>query len=1334
MRIFAKNITAVTAFLPTLWLNAAEPLPEPPQQKAWRNTETVANFSIEDFKPELDRHSIVCGNKRVTFTQDGAIRLSNENGLLATIYMFNAYEKDGTETIDWGSFSADQCKMNVEGGNFLWTLRKSLQGDLWDAGKQQVMIEPDGLIRIKMSMIPPPEKSDWEWKYIPPQVFIQLPQEKADGTSFRYNGEIKSMRMTDHTILEDSSSKQFVYVPYEASVSNRFTLSAQKGEVALTSMYPDKSNKTLRIVLNFTDNGTAEFTLDLRKSIRMQANSDMRGDVNFQAVENLELPDNTQKNLFRNASFECGLETYRLGHLNRTGQWDWRPFTLQSKEVFHGNNALLINARPTLNDDFRSLTNGVSITTGSVVLSAGKYTISFYAKCEEGKRAKLNAWVPNFHPRQWCQWLPLTESSKVTARLTSEWKRYSMTFEVERGMPLNVHFNASSRDLSKVYLDALQLEKGDKATVFAPSPVEGQFLTSDPQNFVSAKFPLNAKMQITTAKPNCSGTMRLRVKNFFGESLFDREFAFHSDEKSVTNIALPLEELPGLGLFMVRADYKLSDGTIAYEHHRYAKIDYLDNTHRLKEIFALDYSCPELHFNFHDVLDRWKKLGVGSKGHHLSLSAKIWEEERNRGVIPSHIQLASYTRDNNGRLTGFAFTSKEDASYVLSPSDPDILIKDFKQEGYNKPTKEYLEKLKKITQEIVAKHPHITMWGIGSELIAKFPKEWWNEEGSENDMAGKMALMEKAFVEGVKAANPKALVFQDAPCNMRPDGGIAETENLLIACNRLGVKFDVIGIHTYRERPESPDLDADTQTLLKMLERNGYGNTPVIWPEGMHWGPFEIPQWGTLSSSWQDAPVTWPGDLLSYDMGWTEKRSAAWYARSWLVALKYADRIRGATAGNTANNCYMDAMMTPYAAQLIPNTLGHVLGDVVFRKDIRFAPFVRVYVFEDTQKRPIAAVWCHMDKVDDGYAEPPVAVADFGNWMEGITDIMNSPRAPFSGTKRFQISSFPIFLRGKPGTLKAMISSLEKAVVVSGDGTAPVMLSASPRNEKEWNATLQNFLSVPFHGILEGQKIEIPPSSQKTVVFPLPRALSEHEIIKEKLVGKLKTSTSGRHYPYDLSFEGLIAKKIPKTVRFDSVDWSKLPAVRFPYVKGEKETDGIFRIAWNELGLFVEAVVQDKKFIHIEYKKTEDRWNNDCLQLYIDTMANARTRQFKGYDEDDYEYGIFPNAGGTASIVYRAHVVDQQLGLATQAPANNTIAEDIPSSFSNKDGVLTYRIFIPGKYLLPLKLQKGYVFGFGLYAANADEPGRVSSALTLAADSGDCYNKPHTWPLILLAE
>ena len=131
-------------------------------------------------------------------------------------------------------------------------------------------------------------------------------------------------------------------------------------------------------------------------------------------------------------------------------------------------------------------------------------------------------------------------------------------------------------------------------------------------------------------------------------------------------------------------------------------------------------------------------------------------------------------------------------------------------------------------------------------------------------------------------------------------------------------------------------------------------------------------------------------------------------------------------------------------------------------------------------------------------------------------------------------------------------------------------------------------------------------------------------------------------------------------------------------------------------------------------------------------MANARVRTFKGYDEDDYDYALFPNADGKSSIVFRNRSVEQQLGLATQAPPDNTIAPAIPSSFSNQDCVLTYRVFFPAKYLLPMKLRKGWVFGLGLYAADSNQPGKVDGALTVAPDGGGCYNKPHLWPAAIL--
>ena len=124
----------------------------------------------------------------------------------------------------------------------------------------------------------------------------------------------------------------------------------------------------------------------------------------------------------------------------------------------------------------------------------------------------------------------------------------------------------------------------------------------------------------------------------------------------------------------------------------------------------------------------------------------------------------------------------------------------------------------------------------------------------------------------------------------------------------------------------------------------------------------------------------------------------------------------------------------------------------------------------------------------------------------------------------------------------------------------------------------------------------------------------------------------------------------------------------------------------------------------------------------------------KGYDEDDYEYAVFPNSKGDSSIVWRMRMVEEQLGLATQAPKPDTEATTIPSSFQHKNGISTYRVFFPANDLLPMKLHKVTVFGLGLLVLDADQPGKVVRLATTSSDNQGCYNKPHLWPSVLLVE
>ena len=556
---------------------------------------------------------------------------------------------------------------------------------------------------------------------------------------------------------------------------------------------------------------------------------------------------------------------------------------------------------------------------------------------------------------------------------------------------------------------------------------------------------------------------------------------------------------------------------------------------------------------------------------------------------------------------------------------------------------------------------------------------------------------------------------------------------LLAECNKLGVKFDVIGIHPYRFSPENPDLDDDTARLLNVLEKNGYGKAEVYWPEGMLWGPFNLPQWGTISSSGQLPPRTWRGSL-SYDMGWTEKKSAAWYARAWLVALKYSDRIIGATSGQQVNNCFMDTMLTPYASQLVPNTLCGLFGKIKFKKDIRFAPYTRTYIFEDDQKRPIAAVWYHDEKVDNGNADSPVATTDFGDALEAVIDLMNSPRAFKPGVMTYPVTPFPLFFRGKPGTLDKMIDAFEKTEMVSGTSNSTLVLDAVPVDSRNFKLSFRNFISKEFNGKINGEAIRVPASGSASLELPLPVPLKADSIVRQNIPLKLVSNT-GKKYDNDCDLHAFIVKRVPADAALDTLDWNSLPKIPFDRTTGKKnQVSGFFRLGWNHLGLFLETSIRDEKFVHVEYPNPFNRWRNDCLQIFIDTMANARRKILPDFDEDDYSYAVFPNSKGTSAQMFRYRMVDPQLGLATQAPDENTFAPDMPCSFVRRNGLSTYRVFFPAKYLLPMRLQKGWNFGFCLFAPDSNKPGKVDDYLTLTTDGKHANNRPKTWPLAVLTE
>ncbi len=1302
-------------------------LPQVNPQKAWRQTKASgAEKSVSAMPKLVNKTTIQCGNKKVTLMPDGVIRISNSAGEIATIHIQYIFVNKENGKTDWANTTPSLCKMRQEGNSVIWEIWKKNELETWKIADQTLEILEDGNLKLSAKTFAPKDERLMSRGGRRASYFIMFPVAGNEGKKLIVND-------VEHTLGENMKpfslwrGKRFDYVIFADDPLK--TVGLKSVNVAMTNQLI--TQKRHRIDYNFQKDNTCSFLIDLRKSAVEKTDTANTGaGVNFKQIENVELLWKGKNNLLTNSGFEQGFHCWKSHSGFYSGWWEnkWNfvPFEI-SKDAFHGSSSLLMRGRDVKLHDCRNLRGGINITGNVMLLQPGKYTLSFYAKTLSGK-AKLSAWIHNYHTVNQSHYACPHSTCFTTVTPSADWKRYTQTMTVEKATPTALSINVSGA--SEVLIDAIQFEKGTQATAYEFPPAVGTLLTSADDNFISGKKKIDAKVKIFS-KPDTTGKVAVRVKNFFGEIVCNTTLDFKTDSKGYSTVALPFDKL-GKGLFMVRFDYQLADGSKSFDLTRFAVTDHLKNTHRWKNIFSDDYGLIENHYNFTKILERWRKIGIGAKTHVVNREPMFYNKYREYGVELTNASIATMLwKPGTTKVAGFGITDKIPLGLKYTDSDK-FIIKDHNSGNNGVADDAFFKRVEKAAEQVARTNNHIKCWTFYAEIRAKFSNDWWSKEATDEKATELHIRYIKAIVDGVRRGNPAAKIFQDAPCNMRPDGGIAETAKLLSECNKHGIKFDLIAIHPYRFSPESPDLDADTQTLFKALKKCGYGDdTPVMWPELMHWGPYNIPQWGTESSTWGNTPKTWPGWTLTYDIGETEKLSAAWRARSWLVALKYADRITTATSGSGLNNFSFDENLTPYATQMIFNTLGNVLGDSTFKKDIRFAPFIRSYVFEDAQKRPVAAVWCHMEKVDNGYIDAPVAEADFGNSLESVIDLMNSKRAFTNGKFKFPVSSFPIFLRGKPGTLDKMIKALEKATIISGEGISPVEASANPLDNKTIRVTLKNFLTSDFNGTFNGKPISIPGSGTTFVDIPAPVKITKNKIVKEQIKAVLK-SDKGQSYEYDLGFTALAAGKVDDSKTFDNIDWNSLPETKFTANVKKKETSGSYRLAWNKFGFFIQVQVADKKFTHIEYSKTPMRWKNDCLQIYIDTMANARSRQFKGYDEDDYDYALFPNSKGDSSIIWRNRSVEQQLGLATQAPKDQTVAHDIPSSFSNKNGILTYRVFFPAKYLLPARMHAGWVMALGLYAANSDKPGTVSSALTNTSNGNECYNSPHIYPALLL--
>ncbi|MFA6567470.1 MAG: carbohydrate binding domain-containing protein, partial [Victivallales bacterium] len=1153
-------------------------------------------------KTEIVGREIIRGNKKLAVQPGGELLLMSAGLEQCRIYLYVATEDGGRSNknssgvipckasksvvgIDESSFDAEKMEFNIRGNFPLIKGQVTSRSEMDGGFVEKIKLLDDGKILIEIDITASEEHVS---KLKQAGIFFRL------NKALYENEKIVSSSGTDKEkeiqVLQKNQTADFPgmfeYVPGDDAKGFEVKVEGE-GQFCIHESCPVGDTR-FNLNHNLLKNGgkiSLRLTLDMGtgRMVKNKNSDNVCAGIDFKSIDDLELPYNRLgKNLLKNPSFEQGV-MYCLTHKSGADKFEGTDdVTADSNQFLFGKHSLKYKLG---NGPVNNIVN-VSPTP----VTAGTYTFSLYAKGSESAKQTIGVMI-----RSNLVWSE-NYASKTFA-LNKEWQRYSIMFKLTAPTILALYLMPQHGDNTSgdIWVDGMQLEKGDTATEFSAPPVEGALLTANEENFFNINDPINASLRIYSSAPEQSGKVKVTVKNFFSETVFEKSFPFSTAKDGLCVIPLDFNGKFPQGIYIVKAEYAMADVLVCRDFFRFAIMSYVMKQTGLKTLFADAYQPHSIRRDVYPGLEtylkRSRKLGVFGDTSAGNISEAMF-----------HL-YQKYGMEAVDTLVPKVFIRKNILTYKLVDSSGKELLDDFRLEAGGKLTEDYLKRFENVIAETVRKSQWITRWEFSGEsdaglpeLAIKDPESW--------------ARLQIAFYRAVKSVNPNLQVGNDQPANIEPTGGISFIKNGLLQLNGR-IKFDFLGAHPYiTDGPYA--LDSNIEELSAMAEKCGYtADTPLLFNEGLSFGVYNIPQFTVrITPSWSSP--NWHQGALSYDMGWTEKLSAAWFARSYLVLMKHNGRVisQSSGAGEYRNNYDLDSRLTPRAYQKIPNTLNNILGNAKFIKDVSFAPKTRCLIFEDGQdKRPIAAVWSEYGDGDYGSKESPWATAEFDKKQLEIYDLMGAKRT-FKGEVKeqvkFPVSPFPFFIKGAAGSRVSFCEAMANARL-QGASELPLELSEKVLTADRVELTVVNKISRRVNGTLTSgttrEELALNQFEKTKILLALPEKLHDDKIIKSTVpVSLSETEKGGASVSTEFSFDGFVCRKtaVPKTIDGHIEDWADIPAIQ---VKNrhigkpaeasgveENDFDGYFKTAWDNDSLYLLVVIKDRMFVHDEYAKTESRW------------------------------------------------------------------------------------------------------------------------------------------------
>ena len=1075
-----------------------------------------------------------------------------------------------------------------------------------------------------------------------------------------------------------------------------------------------------RISFSPDKNGRLKFILDFRKVSKASItdSAECYSGIDFWKNDKIRMPQyGACRNLTQNPSFEGGLHYYLYQNHGTTNNFQIKwLYKIDDTTAQFGKHSLLMRALLRL----PATPMPIPMHTYMVpVLPGERYALSFYAKgsCATGLSIAVSgrtARGPLTHPALGKK----PASGYRTFGVDDQWQRYTLDIDAQN-VALSMGFGALA-DASvpggegKIWLDGIQLEK-DALTPFVEKPVCVQLISTEQGNFlIKGQDPL-MRLGLSLAKPGMSGSINIKITDFFGKPVLEKTRAFQANDEGYCSIPMPeVNARFPRGIFIVAVHVKLESGGAFRDILRFSVMDVLANKHRNKNLLTTCLGGPARATpEFDRFVKRWRDMGFGSV----------------YGIDPLDAERMAVLKGYGIAYMGSPIMDKRTGGGIIEAGGRTISgIHDMVN-----PTDGQLREFEELCALKAAANPQIEIWWFAGECNAGCqPLE------SNRDAFGKFLV---ATYRGVKKGNPQAAVLlTGGPCNISPDSGIELIRAYIQAAKKAApeIRFDGVAGHIYRATPEISDLDDEIAALIAMLDNNGYAGSPIYLNEGMNYLPMALPQLGI--NPHQGNSSRWPGGPFTYDLGEAERITVAYYARSWLVGFKYQDRVK-CMDGHDMWNITMDFDLTAFGLPKAINTLGRLLGNASFKKDIRFAPRARCYVFEDDKRVPVAALWSYIPAVDRGKIKAPLAVFPFQGDIPEVYDLMENPitvSARSDGSVVLPIGSQPIFFVGKPGSLEAMCRAIGAATLLDEASPAPVTISAWPASTSEAKVAFKNNLSqsftgtatVSFAGTTEAFPLTLDASGMTNRIVKASTLFSKQELGRFSVEAAL--TTAGRPpVTTAIAYPVLFAGRFTPTMDGNLDEWKKIPFI--PLVAGQAGAfNASVKLAWDDEAIYLAVQVKDATFDRSTREQIKDNRIQDAFSIGIDTMRDGRFGVETNFDDNDYCYRFTPSAEDDKGLVFCDVAPGTQADGGKGVARRGTFDEQITCIYKRVADGYEYEIAIPRQRLLPLMLTRGVAFG--LSAAVSDGQVQAAPGQGLVALPSLDWRNPQTFAIMTLVD